>query len=99
MNVFDRWPSRRDILRQLGIAGCGAVAGLGFGAAGGRLAGPKRFRGPRPAAPGPSGKSLVLRRAAGGEDESRADEQFVERLLALKEDWNPQGKLLLLAFD
>jgi mannonate dehydratase len=42
---------------------------------------------------------LVYRRAAGIEDESRADEQFVERLRVLKEDWNPQGKLLLLAFD
>ena len=44
-------------------------------------------------------KYLVYRRAAGIEDESHADEQFVERLRVLKEDWNPQGKLLLLAFD
>jgi hypothetical protein len=44
-------------------------------------------------------KYQVYRRAAGIEDESRADEQFVERLRVLKQDWNPHGKLLLLAFD
>jgi uncharacterized protein len=38
--------------------------------------------------------------AAGGvEDDDRADELYVERLLALQRAANPQGKLLLLAFD
>jgi hypothetical protein len=141
---------RREVLRELGVAGLGAVTGIGFGAGGCSLAGPGRFGAADPSAPGLGpkaqalvdscwkgidrsacwdthvhlvglgtggsgcrvsdrmrdwtnlvhhGKYLVYRRAAGIEDESRADEQFVERLRVLKQDWNPHGKLLLLAFD
>ncbi|MBX3128670.1 MAG: amidohydrolase family protein [Polyangiaceae bacterium] len=41
----------------------------------------------------------VYVRAAGVTDESRADQQYVERLLSLQRVANPTGKLLCLAFD
>jgi uncharacterized protein len=41
----------------------------------------------------------VFRAAAGVTDDERADQQYLERLLALHRAANPTGKLVLLAFD
>jgi len=71
------------------------ITGIGTGGSG-CWVNPKMLR---VTAPWRNFKFDIYRAAAGITDMSRADEQYVERLLALHELMNPSGKLVAMAFD